>query len=61
MTDFIAFIETPAGKLQLKAALIKLRNRNVPAVGDEQTMSLEDFTASVADIKVARAAGAQLM
>ena len=52
MTDFIAFIETPAGKIQLKAALIKLKNSKVPAVGDDLTTSVADFVASVSEIKV---------
>ena len=52
MTDFIAFIETPAGKIQLKAALIKLKNSKVPAVDDDLTTSVADFVASVSEIKV---------
>ena len=56
-TDFIAFVETPAGKTQLKAAMIKLKNHNVPATGDDHTMSVADFVASVSEIKVPPPAG----
>ena len=60
MTDFIAFVETPAGKIQLKAAMnpmIKLRNHNIPATGDDHTMSVADFVASVSEIKAPPPAG----
>jgi len=59
MTDFIAFIETPAGKLQLKAAMLKLSKCGVP-LNDDVAMCREDFALSVANIMVPREAIAQV-
>jgi hypothetical protein len=54
------FIETPAGKAQLKSAMIKLKNRHVPETGDEYTMSISDFHAMITGISVPRSASANL-
>ena len=51
MTD-TKFIDTATGKHHLKLAKIHLTNHGLPATGDDEAMSMDDFLENVADIRV---------
>ena len=51
MTD-TKFIDTVTGKLHLKLTKTHLTNHGLPATGDDEAMSMDDFSENVADIRV---------
>jgi hypothetical protein len=52
MTESTRYIDTPSGALKLKVAKIRLSTLKLPPTGDDNTLSIEDFVASVAGICV---------
>ena len=52
MTESTKYIDTPSGALKLKIAKIRLTSLKLPPTGDDGTLSIEDFVASVSGICV---------